>query len=133
MKDGFWSSNNAQPGGVISPAVPEGHIKTIERPTWFFFINDELLAKYSHKTRYVYIDASHPNPSEGDGIIVHIQGWWPKINGEDYYKSSNSTKDPDWVYGNDPEFPELEKWKEEILREKGLLDESLLMDSTPAQ
>gem|GEM_PF-1303206 len=49
---------------------------TIECPVWFFWIDLEPYARYSHPTRFVLIDAS-------DGShVVHDEGWWPVLNGE---------------------------------------------------
>jgi len=49
---------------------------TIEGPAWFFWIDLEPYARYSHPTRFVLVDAS-------DGsYVVHDEGWWPVLNGE---------------------------------------------------
>ena len=90
-------------GDVVRPKFNTqsypGKLFTIDRPTWFFYINDDITSKYSHPTRFVYIDANHANPTGGDGITIVIQGWWPVINGKEYYGTSDAGKD-DLVYGS---------------------------------
>lgn len=108
----FGPQNMLQPGDIVrphrigSPTYP-GQPKTIERPTWFFFLNDRVEAGYVHQTRFLYIDANNPNPTMGDGISVDIQGWWPVINEQDYYDSQYPKEHPDWVYGDRPPIPEV--------------------------
>jgi hypothetical protein len=85
-------------GGEMYP----GNSHTIDRLTWFFWINDEPDARFVHQTRFVYIDASHADPTIEDGIDIEIQGWWPKINGIDFYSDLPGNSHPDLVYGTLP-------------------------------
>ena len=96
-------------GDVVEPAFLNtlpyaGSTKTIQTPTWFYWIDDEPDAGFVHSTRFVYIDASHSNPTVGDGIEIEIQGWWPKINGTKTYDYPPGNSHPDLVYGTVP-FP----------------------------
>lgn len=108
----FGPQDMLQPEDVVrpryigSPTYP-GQPKTIETPTWFFFIDDKVQSGYTHKTRFIYIDANHPNPTLGDGISVDIQGWWPIINEQPHYAPPSTTQNPDWVYGEGPPIPEV--------------------------
>ena len=82
----------------------QGTVRTLEKPTWFFWIDDEPDAKFAHPTRYVYIEADHPEPKVNDGIIVDFQAWWPMINGKHYLsRDADRFFDcPDLVYGSPP-------------------------------
>ena len=62
----------------------QGTVRAIEKPTWFFWIDDEPDAKFAHPTRYVYIEADQADPRLNNGIIVDFQAWWPMINGKHY-------------------------------------------------
>ncbi len=62
---------------------------TIEGPAWFFWIDLEPYARYSHPTSFVLVDAS------AGSYVVHEEGWWPFLNGESLWI------DPD-VYWNEP-------------------------------
>ena len=62
----------------------------IESPVWFFWIDLEPYARYSHPTSFVLVDAS-------DGsTVVRDEGWWPVLNGvslwtdpDDYWNEQN--------------------------------------------
>jgi hypothetical protein len=92
-------------GDVVEPALLNtppyaGSTKTIQTPTWFFWIDDEPKSDFVHYCRFVYIDAGNANPTIGDGITVETQGWWPKINGTNYYKLyQERVESDDFVYG----------------------------------
>ncbi len=93
-------------GNILEPYYLDfkpyiGQKKIINNNTWFFLINDNIHYKWTHATRFVYIDANRNNPTIGNGIVIEIQGWWPKINGVEYYKNPPKD-DPDKVYGDIP-------------------------------
>lgn len=105
----FGPQKPLQPGDLVEPVRDEAGPfpvtpRKLDKATWFFWIDDESDAKFAHPTRFVYIDANHPDPSLGDGIIVDPQGLWPKINGKSYlggeYERFFVTKDR--VYGKPP-------------------------------
>jgi hypothetical protein len=109
----FGPQNMLVPGDVVRPLVINaqpnpGQPFTVVTQTWFFFIDDDILSKYSHETRYVYLDANHLNPTVGDGITLVVQGWWPVINGQPYYDFSTFVGHSDKVYGVIPENPQTE-------------------------
>lgn len=106
----FGPRRPLKPGDLVEPVKNDAGpfpavSRKIEHPTWFFWIDDEPDAKFVHPVRFVYIDARHPKPVVGDGIIVDHQGLWPKINGESYlggeYERFFTTNDR--VYGEPPE------------------------------
>ncbi|AEB08881.1 hypothetical protein [Desulfobacca acetoxidans] len=105
----FGPQNMLQPGTVVEPSMLNtppypGSSRTIQTPTWFFWINDEPEYRFVHACRFIYIDATRANPIVGDGIIVETQGWWPKINGVEIYEGGPYVS-PDLVYGNPPSPP----------------------------
>jgi hypothetical protein len=64
----FGPQNMLQPGTVVRPPLLNaqpfpGSVRTIQTPTWFFFVNDEPEAKFAHSCRFVYIDANHASPN----------------------------------------------------------------------
>ena len=102
--------NRLPPGTVVEPHRPEAtpypaSARTIQAPTWFFYIDDKPEYGFVHPTRFVYIDANNPNPVIGNGIIVDAQGWWPKINGVEVEYNGPYTP-LDIVYGAYPYPPE---------------------------
>jgi hypothetical protein len=83
-----------------------GSAKDIEGPTWFFWVDTDKWARFAHLVHFVYIDASHPTPTLGDGIVVEDQGWWPNINGVDYLDDPQERwTSSDIVYGEAPTGP----------------------------
>ena len=62
----------------------EKEVYNISEPTWFFFVDTNKWAKWTHKAYYVYIDATNLNPTIGNGIVVNEHHWYPNINGIDY-------------------------------------------------
>lgn len=105
----FGPQKPLAPGDKIEPPdrgfdPSQGTVRAIEKPTWFFWIDDEPDAKFAHPTRYVYIDANQPDPKVNHGIIVDFQAWWPMINGKHYLsRDADRFFDcPDKVYGQAP-------------------------------
>ena len=92
-------------GDVVKPMFLNtepynGSATTIQSPTWFFWIDDKPNPCFVHPCRFVFIAADNPNATIGDGITVEIQGWWPKINGVDYYEVyEERIQSQDMVYG----------------------------------
>ena len=104
----FGPQNVLLPGTVVEPYDTEtepfpGNPRTIQTKTWFFWIDDEPDAKFVHPTRFVFLEANDTDPTVGNGIIVEVQGWWPKINGISYYEDfSERLNSPDLVYSSPP-------------------------------
>lgn len=70
-----------QPGDRIGPYTRPGRLepaplRTIERETWFYWIDDAPSARFSHPTRFVFVDA------ETGAVEVESHDWWPVLNGE---------------------------------------------------
>ena len=109
----FGPQNMLVTGDIVAPFIVGrepflGFSRTIDKDTWFFWINDDINDFFVHPTRFVYIDANHTDPIIGNGIIIDEAGWWPTINGIDYYRYSaeRNEESPDWVYGQLPEEPQ---------------------------
>ncbi|WP_449245367.1 hypothetical protein [Desulfobacca acetoxidans] len=101
----FGPQNMLQPGAVVKSGWSDvGSARTIQTPTWFFYINDEPEAKFAHSCRFVYIDAGCANPVVGNGIVVETKDWWPEINGVEIYVGMLYAS-PDLVYGTPPSPP----------------------------
>jgi hypothetical protein len=105
----FGPQHPLTPKDLVEPPAEgwdprQGMVRTIEKPTWFFWIDDEPDAKFAHPTRYVYIEADRSDPKINDGIIVDFQAWWPKINGKHYLSRDFDRffDCPDKVYGQPP-------------------------------
>ncbi len=96
---------------IVEPEVLGGQPypgmgKDIQGPTWFFWVDTDKWARFAHWVHFVYIDASHPNPTIGNGIIVENQGWWPNINSVDYLDAPEERwASVDTVYGEAPTGP----------------------------
>ena len=99
------AGDKVEPEIIGSQPYP-GSTKNIQEPTWFFWVDTDKWARFSHLVYFVYIDASHPNPTVGDGILVSEQGWWPNINDVDYLKKpADRWVSSDIVYGEAPTGP----------------------------
>ena len=64
----------------------------IDGPVWFFWIDCEPHARYSHPTTFVLIDAA-------DGsYVAHDERWWPVLNGDSLWTESETYWDErNWV------------------------------------
>jgi hypothetical protein len=68
----------------------------IEKPTWFFWIDDLPYAKYAHPNRFVFIDAQ-----TGD-IVIQDEQWWAVLNDVSLWNSSEDYWNPEnWAFTND--------------------------------
>jgi len=73
--------------------VPE----TMRDSTWFFWVDDSPRARFSHPTRFVYINAT-------DGTVsISQSGWWPYIDREvvsDWVDDESRWDTDNWAYSN---------------------------------
>jgi len=80
-------------------SLPDLVDQTLSSPAWFFWVDDDPLARFSHPTRYVLVDA-------GTGeFTVTNQGWWPYVNGQAVTQWVDTTGRWDaknWAYSNVP-------------------------------
>jgi len=94
------------PPGVTS--LPHLIPYSLDRDTWFFWIDVEPFARYSHPTRFVRVDAST------GAVVVREEGWWPVLNGRSLWTDRQDYWDRDnWIgarlsaiqgdYGDAPE------------------------------
>jgi len=99
---------NPIPADVMS--LPHLVPYTIEGPAWFFWIDREPYARYSHPTTFVLIDAA-------DGsYVAHDERWWPVLNGESLWTDPGTYwNEQNWVSaqvtrpkGNDAAFGDAE-------------------------
>lgn len=75
------------PGAEVWPFdVPE-ETTTVERPTWFAWIDDHPQAFFAHPTRFVFIDA------ESGAVEVKQARWWPVLDGESLFMSREERTD----------------------------------------
>jgi len=104
----FGPQNMLNAGDRVEPADLEydthpENAQTIQGPTWFFWVDTNKWSKFGHLVYFVYIDASNPNPTIGNGVLVLEQGWWPQINGVEYLSNSDERwVSADIVYGEAP-------------------------------
>ncbi len=83
-----------QAGDVVRPwDDPTSPLASISYPigsmTWFVWIDDHPSRKFTHPTRFVFVDANNPSPTVGNGgIVVTPAEWWPVINGTSFYSDS---------------------------------------------
>ena len=69
-----------QPGDVIGAYQYEGYEpvpvqRTIDTPTWFFWIERTPGGEFAHVSTFVYIDAT------SGAISTSEEMWWPVLNG----------------------------------------------------
>ncbi len=65
---------------------------TIDVPVWFFWIDREPYARYSHPTTFVLVDASDST------YVTHDEQWWPVLNGDSLWMESETYWDKrNWV------------------------------------
>jgi len=63
----------------------------IDGPVWFFWIDREPYARYSHPTTFVLIDAA-------DGsYVAHDERWWPVLNGDSLWTETTYWDERNWV------------------------------------
>jgi hypothetical protein len=51
----------------------------IERPTWFFWVDEVPAAAFEHPTRFVLLDATDATPDLANEATVVQTGWWPNV------------------------------------------------------
>lgn len=85
------------PDGVLT--LPHLVPERLEHDTWFFWVDDAPLARFSHPTRYVFIHAV-----TGE-VRVTDQGWWPHVDGRpvEAWMTAERWKADNWVFTNVPE------------------------------
>ncbi|MBI4298024.1 MAG: hypothetical protein HY676_05805 [Chloroflexi bacterium] len=92
------------PSGVT--ALPYLVPETLSVPVWFFWVDDAPFAKFSHPTRFVFVDATT------GGVRTMAQGWWPYIDGrevEQWTTTLERWNPKNWAFNNIPaeELPKL--------------------------
>ncbi|MCI0715524.1 MAG: hypothetical protein L0Y77_04275 [Chlorobi bacterium] len=75
-------------GSVVRSFKGEDEKKTLNKPTWFGWINDNPQAFFEHETRFVYIDAVTGN------YEVTAEKWWPVVDGESLWMSEEEKDNP---------------------------------------
>jgi hypothetical protein len=89
----FKLREHLKPGDEVVPYYTPESMHIAQNEEWFFWIDDDLLAQYAHRNRYVYIDCVTGN------VTFTEEEWWPVLNGkalwvvdEEYWDSGN------WAY-----------------------------------
>jgi len=69
------------PGSFVDPFddFGPGSGMTLLSSNYFFYVDDLPPAQFGHPTRFVLVDAYHPAPTLGSGIVVTEQQWWPVV------------------------------------------------------
>lgn len=86
------------PEGVTS--LPHLQPQELESSMWFFWIDDDPLARFTHPTRYVFIDV------ESGDLSVEEQGWWPMVDGEsvpEWTTMEGRWNEANWAFSNLPQ------------------------------
>jgi len=89
-----------QPGDVIGAYQYEGYEpvpvqRTIDAPTWFFWIERTPGGEFAHVSTFVYVDAT------SGAISTSAEMWWPVLNGEGLWVKEADYWDMDnWVFHN---------------------------------
>ena len=103
----FTLDEPLQEGDQTSPWLPHPTPKSVQKAPypeyrttteneWFFWIDDSPRARFSHKTRYVYIDAVTAK------MDVIEERWWPILNDKAIWCADEDYWNPDnWAYTND--------------------------------
>ena len=69
--------------------------KSINRPTWFAWLNDTPEAFFAHTTRFVLID------QQTRRVEILKSDWWPVLNGRSLFMSDEELKDLDLIIYSD--------------------------------
>lgn len=82
-------------GQRVTPFLDRGPAFRAKGRWWFFWVDDDPLARFAHPTRYVYVNAVTGR------LKVIEQEWWPLVDGtapwfefEDYWEPGN------WAFSN---------------------------------
>lgn len=51
----------------------------VDRPSWFFAIDRNSLAKWAHDVTFIFI------PTDGSPHVVHNERWWPVIDEKTFW------------------------------------------------
>lgn len=62
-------------GQVVAPFLGEGPSFRAKGRWWFFWVDDEPLARFAHPSRYVFVNATTGR------LKVVEQSWWPLVDG----------------------------------------------------
>jgi len=91
----FLGKEMLRSGDTIWPYFEEERGKTISRPTWFAWLNDDPQAFFEHNTRYVFLDAITGK------VDVIVEKWWPVVNNVSLYMSDEEWSDPNLIIYSD--------------------------------
>ncbi len=61
----------------------------VDRPAWFFWIDEHPEANFGHPTRFILLDAAVSDPDVAVDATVIRQTWWPEIQPPSAEKSSS--------------------------------------------
>ena len=65
-------------GSVVKAAGPDLPTYSVDRRTWFFWIDDQPAAGFEHPVRFMYVDAADPDPRLEKWRISQ-EKWWPVV------------------------------------------------------
>ena len=96
----FTLDEPLQPGDVIGAYQYDGYEpvpeqRTIDTPTWFFWVDRSPGGEFTHASTFVYVDAT------SGAISTSEEMWWPVVNGEGQWVKAADYWDIDnWAYAN---------------------------------
>lgn len=83
------------PADHISPYLTsrDEHSRSYEltEPCWFFWIDEYSCAKFAHPCQFIFVGI------HTDSITIHHEVWWPVLNGESVWTSSEYWNSTYWV------------------------------------
>ena len=80
-------------------SLPDLVPQKLNDSTWFFWVDEYPLARFSHPSEFVFINASN------GAVTVSNQAWWPYINGQEvqqWVESPGRWDSGNWAYSNVP-------------------------------
>ena len=86
--DSYLTAAPLVAGDVVTPFVEDERARTLTKATWFGWIDDNPDAFFTHKVRYVYIDATT------GATEVIVQEWFPMVNEENPWGDEEVAADP---------------------------------------
>jgi len=81
--NGFGHKGVLPAGTTIRPKITSGTsggVTTLTGPSYFFFVDDNMVQDFWHPVRYVFVAATSSQPALANGTISVVNHqWWPMI------------------------------------------------------
>jgi hypothetical protein len=88
------------PGDTLHPYAvygedPAANLIEVEEESWFFWIEDEPFARFTHPNRYALVEI------RSGELSVSNADWWPVLNGQSLWTDDRVYKnEANWVFAN---------------------------------